>query len=104
MMDRRIWFVVGDVVADSLIHNVFLLAFGNHYYRCLRGYFFDALKGFEASQTRHVFVEYYEVEMPCGHKFKCVAAVVDCHGIVAFRAEKQDVGLQEVDFIVGPKN
>ena len=33
----RIYKVVGNVVSNSLVHDILLLAFGDHYHRSLRG-------------------------------------------------------------------
>ena len=55
--------IVGYLVADGLVHDVLLLAFGNHDYRDVGRRLFDAREGFEAGESGHVLVEDYKVEV-----------------------------------------
>ena len=63
----------------------------------------DSLEGFKAGQAWHVLVEYDKVEVLLRGKFKCVGTAACGHDVVAFAFEKEDVGFQEVDLIVGPE-
>ena len=94
--------VIGDVVAHGLIHDVFLLALGDHYHGSLRRYLLDPLQSFEAGKAGHILVENHEVEVARGHQFERVAPVVDRHGVIPLCAEEKYVGLQEVYLVIGP--
>ena len=61
-------------------------------------------EGFEPADSRHVFVEYHEVERPGSHGVESIATVRHGHHFVAFGAQKHYMGLEQVDFVVSPKN
>ena len=96
--------VVGDLAADGLVHDVLFLALGNHDDGHIGLHDFDALQGHKAADTRHVLVEDDEVEDLAAQGIEGVTSVGDRFHLVALVLEEQDVGLQQVDFVVGPQN
>ena len=80
--------IVGYLAADSLVHYVLLLAFGNHYHGSLRLPLLYQRECLQAGKARHVLVEYYEVERLGHGHVESVAAVVGRYHIVAAVAEK----------------
>ena len=48
--------IVGDFVSDSLIHNAFFFALGDHHDRHCRSDFFNGGECFEAGQTGHILI------------------------------------------------
>lgn len=95
--------VVGDVVADSLVHDILLLTLGDHYDGSGRCRLLDALQRLQPGQSRHVLIENDEVEMLRLREFEGIAAVVDGHEVISFGFEEHYVGLEEVNLIIGPK-
>ena len=54
--------VIGDLIPDSLVHDAFFLAFGNHDDRNIGIDLFDLCQCLQTGQTRHVLVQEYDVE------------------------------------------
>ena len=54
--------IVGNFATDGLIHDIFLLAFGDHNHRHIRLADFDFAQCFQPADARHVFVENNEAE------------------------------------------
>ena len=96
--------VVSDFAADGLVHDVLLLAFGDHDHGHVGLEDFDLLQSFESADAGHVLVEDDEIEVLLLQCVECVAAVGHCAHFIALAVQKQDVGLEQVDFVVGPKD
>ena len=96
--------VVGNLAAYGLVHDVFLLALGNHDYRHIGLQQLDLLQGFKTAYARHVLIEDYEVEVLRLYHVESVAAVGHGLNLISLVFQKQNVRLQQVDFIVSPKN
>lgn len=95
--------IIGNLVADGLVHDVLLFALGNHDDGNMWRHLLDAGEGFKATQSRHVLIENYQVEMLFLHLFEGIEAVVYGNNLVSLLAKENDVGLQQIDLIVGPK-
>ena len=76
--------VVGYLLSDGLVHDVFLLALGHHDHRGLWRYLLDALQGFQSAQSRHHLVEQHQVEGAVGTLLDGIGAIGDRHHLVAF--------------------
>ena len=76
--------VVGNLLSDGLVHDVFLLALGDHDDGHLRGDLLDALQGLQTAETGHHLVEHDEVEGAFAAFLYGVRAVGDCHHLVTF--------------------
>ncbi len=99
----RLYEIVGNLATHSLIHNIFLLALGNHNHRRLRQALLQFREGFESGKSRHVLVEDNKVERLGKGHIERVASVIGSDKLVALVPEKQQVGLEEVDFVIGPQ-
>ena len=95
--------VVGNLGADGLVHDVFLLALRDHDNGYGGQHLLDAGQGLEAADARHVLVEQDEVVGLLGTAFEGVETVG--HGVnrVTFLFEEEDMGLQELYLVVNPK-
>ena len=96
--------VVGDFGADGLVHDVLFFGLGDHDDGDVGLLLLDAGECFEAGEAGHVLVEDDEVEVVCGDEVEGVAAVVGGEDVVSFFAEEEEVGFEEVDFVVGPED
>ena len=88
----RFYEVVGDFVADCLIHDIFFLAFGNHYHRNVGRYELDALQCLKSRQSGHVFIEDDEVEVLFVDECKSVSTAAGGDNLVALPFEEHYVG------------
>ena len=95
--------VVGDLGPDGLLHDVLLLALGDHDHGCRGGDFLDAAQCLEPAQPGHVLVEQDEVEGGLGAAVEGIVAVRYGLHLVAFLLEEEDVGLQELNLVVHPE-
>ena len=95
--------VVGDLAAEGVVHDVFLLALGDHHHGQPRSPLFQLAQRVDARQTGHLLVEEHQVGLLAVHDVEGVAARAHRHHAVAFLFQKHDVGLQQVYLVVGPK-
>ena len=86
--------VVGDLRPDGLVHDVLLLALGDHDDRSSGAYLLDFRQGFESCHTRHHLVQDDEIVAA----FRChvdrVVSVVAGIDFVTFSPEEKHVGFQ----------
>ena len=94
--------VVGNFRADRLVHDVLLLAFGDHNDRGHRPDLLDARQGFETGQTGHHFVEDDQIVLFRSSQIDRIVPVVAGLDVVPFPLKEQNVGLEEVDLVVDP--
>jgi len=95
--------VVGDLRSHGLVHDVLLLALGDHDDGCRRAHLLDLGQGFESGHTGHHLVEDNQVVGPFGgHVYRVVSVVAGVH-LVAFLREKQHVRFQQFHFVVHPE-
>ena len=95
--------VVGNLLADSLVHDVFLLALGHHHHRHLRRHFLDAFQGLQTAQARHHLVEQYQVESSFLTFLNGIGAIAYRHDFVAFLFQKEQVGTKQLYLVVSPE-
>ena len=96
--------VVGDLTADGLVHQLFLLALGDHDDGEEGAQLLDALQGIKACNPRHVLVEEDEVEVLGLYGFDSVGAAEDGRHFVALLLEEEDMWLEQIDFVVCPED
>ena len=95
--------VVGDLRSHGLVHDVLLLALGDHDDGCRRAHLLDLGQGFESGHAGHHLVEDNQVVGPFGgHVYRVVSVVAGVH-LVAFLREKQHVRFQQFHFVVHPE-
>ena len=97
--------VVGYLRADGLLHDVLLLALGDHHYGHGRRHaaLLDARQRLQAAQARHVLVKQHQVEGLLAAEVDGVGSVGSLHHLVAFLLQKQDVGAQQLNLVVNPQ-
>jgi len=95
--------VVGNLAADGLVHDVLLLALGDHHHGCRGRHLLDALQRLQAAEARHVLIEEDEVVGLLAATVDGVEAVGDGIDRVAFLFQKEDMSLQQLYLIVDPK-
>ena len=96
--------VVGYLIADGLVHNALLFALSNHDDGHGWVNLLDRGKGLKSGESGHVLIEEDEVEGLFAATVYRVLSADDGRHVVAFLFEEKDVGLEEVDLIVGPKD
>ena len=96
--------VVADFGANGLLHDVLFLAFGDHDDRQLWPFVLDPLQGFNAVDARHVFVQKNHIKGVGFYLFEGFHPAVDTGHVVSLFLQKHDVRLQQIDFVVCPKN
>ena len=94
--------VVGDLRSDRFVHDVLLLAFGNHDHRGHRPQLLDPGQRFEPRQPRHHLVEDHQVELPRSHQVDRIVTVVAGLHVITFSLQKQDMGFQQINLVVHP--
>ena len=67
--------VIGDLRADGLLHDVFLLALGDHDHGKIGKFFLDLREGFQAGQSGHVLVQENDVEALLANAFNGVRTI-----------------------------
>ena len=95
--------VVGDGLADGLVHDVLLFALGNHHDGSLRLYLLDTLQGFKTRYAGHHFVKQYEVECMLLTLLYGVYAIAGNGYVIAFFLKKYYVGVKVFYLIINPK-
>ena len=99
----RLYDVVGYLRAYGLVHDVLLLALGDHYHgRCWAHVLYQRQR-FQPRHAGHHLVE--DDKVVCrgrGHVDR-VVAVVACVYLVAFGREEHDVGFEKLDLVVDPE-
>lgn len=96
--------VIGDLPADGLVHQLLLFALSDHDDGHEGAKFFDSLQGVEARQAGHVFVEEDQVEGLALDGLDGIGSAQDGRHFVALVLEEEDVRLEQVDLVVGPKD
>ena len=86
--------VVGDLRPDGLVHDVLLLALGDHDDRSSGAYFLDFRQGFESCHTRHHLVQDDEVVVALRRHVDRVVSVVAGIDFVTFSPEEKHMGFQ----------
>ena len=99
----RLYQIVGNLVPDSLVHNVLLFTFCNHDDRDMGHHELDALQRLQTGESGHVLVKDYQVEVLLVDQSQGIGTAACGDHIVAFAFEEKYMGFQEVDFIIGPK-
>ncbi len=95
--------VVGDLGADRLVHDVLLLAFGDHDDGGGGTQLLDRRQGFEPRHARHHLVEYDEVVDGGAHHLDRIGTVVACVYLVSLPSQEKNVRLEQIDLVVYPQ-
>ena len=95
--------VVGDGLADGLVHDVFFFALGNHHDGRLRLYLLDTLQSLKARYAGHHLVKQYKVERMLLTLLYGVYAVAGNGDVIAFFLKKDYVGVKVFYLIINPK-
>ena len=95
--------VVGDLRPHGLVHDVLLLALGDHDDGRRRARLLDAGQRLEPRHAGHHLVEDDQVVGALGGHVDGVVAVVAGVHLVAFAFEKEHVGLEQLHFVVDPE-
>ena len=96
--------VVGYLLAYSLVHDVLLLALGDHHDGCLRLYLLYAFQRLESADAGHHLVEKYKVEGLSLAQFDCVKAVIGYDDIVATCLKEYGMGLEMFYLVIYPED
>ena len=67
--------IVGNLTPDSLVHDVFFLAFRNHHNRCCRLNVLYSLQSFKTGQARHHLIEQDKIESFLTTKLNSIYAI-----------------------------
>ena len=95
--------VVGDFRADGLVHDVLLLALGDHDDGCAGRDLLDEVQRLQPAEAGHVLVEQDEVVGGLAATVDGIAAVRDGVNGVVLAFEEKDVRAQELYFVVYPE-
>ena len=102
---QRLDQVIRHLGTDGLLHDVLLLALGDHHAGQVGTLVLDTLQCFEAGQARHVLIEEDDVDDAVAVQgLDQGGAIGEARDLVSLALKEQDVGLQEVDLIVGPED
>ena len=96
--------VVADASAEGVLHDVLLFALGHHDHWHGGPPLLDGAEGVQPCQAGHLLVEQHQVGLRCLQLFQRIGAGaygIDC---ITFLFEEEDVGLEEVDLVVGPED
>ena len=95
--------IIGYLGADGLIHDVFLLALGDHDHGCGGRYLLDALKCLQTIKSGHHLVEENKVETTFTAKVDGIVAIANGDDLIAFLFQKNDVGAQQFYLVIHPQ-
>ncbi len=70
--------VIGDLAADGIIHQVLRFIFGDHHHRDLLIDLFYFGQCFQTGNTRHGFIEQYNIERVIFHKIHRIKPIGKC--------------------------
>ena len=96
--------VIADFGADGFLHDVLLLTLGDHDDRQMRPLVLDAGEGFQPVQTRHLLIQKDQIEYLHSELFQRFNSAVDRRHVKPFAFKEQEVRLQQINFVVGPKD
>ena len=94
--------VVGNLRADGLIHNILLLALGNHNHRRSGSNLFDSRQCFESRNAGHHLVENDQIVALSRRHLDCVVSIVAGIDLIAFGFEEQYMRFQQLDLVINP--
>ena len=95
--------VIGNLLSDGLLHDVFLLALGHHHHRQRRLQLLDALQRFQSTQAWHLFVEQYKVEIVFTTLVDGIRTIRHRHHLIAFLLQEQQVSPQLLHLVIHPQ-
>ena len=95
--------VIGNLGADGLVHDVFLLTLGYHYNRNVRVNLLDVLQCLQSAHTYHVFVKKHQIILVGAAHVKRIVAVGHGVNFIALVLKKQYVCPEKVYLIIDPK-
>ena len=95
--------VVGDLRSDGLVHDVLLFALRYHDYGRRGAYLFDFRKRFEPRHAGHHLVEDNQVVGRLRGHVDGVVTVVAGVYLVSFPLQKENMGLEQLHFVVHPE-
>ena len=95
--------IIGYLGADGLIHDVFLLALGDHDHGCGGRYLLDALKCLQTIKSGHHLVEENKVETTFTAKVDGIVVIAHGDDLIAFLFQKNDVGAQQFYLVIHPQ-
>ena len=95
--------VIGDLVANRLVHDALLLALCHHHHRHIRVDLFDQRKGLQACQAGHILIQEDDVKRLLLAAVNRILSTDYSHHLVALILQKKDMRFQEVDLIIRPK-
>ena len=95
--------VVGNFLSDGLIHNVLLLALGNHNHHDTWVNLFEFAQGFKSAYSRHLLVEQHKVEVSLTTQLYGIGTVANGHDFIAFLFEEHYVAPKLLNLVVYPE-
>ena len=96
--------IVVDALPDRLVHERFRFVLRDQHDRDGWVLVLDRFERGKPAEPGHRFVEQDDVELLARGTRDGVISIGDGGDLVALRFQEQDVGLQEVDLVIGPKN
>ena len=99
----RLYQVVGNLLSDGLLHNVLLLALGNHHHSDRGINLLEFAQGFETADTRHLLIQQHQIEVALTAQVEGIGTVANGHDLIAFLLEEHDVALELLNLVVYPK-
>ena len=96
--------VIADFGADGFLHDVFLLTLGDHDDRQMRPLVLDASERLQPVQAGHLLVQKNQVKDLSPELFQRFNTAVYSRHVKPFPFQEQEVRLQQINFVVGPKD
>ena len=96
--------VIADFGADGFLHNVFLLTLGYHDDRQMRPLVLDTSERLQPVQAGHLLVQKNHVKYLSPELFERFNTAVYSRHVKPFALQEQEVRLQQINFVVGPKD
>ena len=95
--------IVGYLGAHRTVHDVLLLALGNHHHGCVGTYLLYLGEGFETGHARHHLVEYDEIVTRIGYYIYSVVTVVATLNVITLALQKQQMRFEQLYLVVDPQ-
>ena len=95
--------IVGYLLSNGLLHDVFLFALGYHHHRYRRVYLLEYAQGFKSAYSRHLLVEQHQIEVTLTALIDGIGTVANSHDFITFLLEEHDVPLELLNLVVYPE-
>jgi len=94
--------IVRNFASQRLIHDILLLALGNHHHRGGGRKVFYPLQSLQSGYSRHIFIQKDQVKVIFLHQGQGISSIGRCCHLIVPLFQEKDIRFQKVNFIICP--